>query len=110
MEKLQAFRIVGISMHLQIEVEECFADVTKFWAESQRTGSVEAISQLIYKKPYGLLHRRCHRYTHARRCKNTTLKMEPEQFFTYKGGMTNPQAMQDLQTQNRYGVVTFFRL
>jgi AraC family transcriptional regulator len=54
-EKKEAFRIVGAKEHMLLNVEENFARVPQFWAETFQNGSFETICGLADKEPYGVL-------------------------------------------------------
>ncbi len=54
-EKKSAFRVVGVKEHMQVNVDENFSRVPKFWAETCQSGRFEAICQLANQKPCGVL-------------------------------------------------------
>ena len=54
-ETRDAFRIVGVKEHYAMNVEECFAEVPKFWQRTVQSGAVPDILTLIDNEPAGLL-------------------------------------------------------
>lgn len=50
-----AFRIVGVKVHLNMKTEECFEKVPQFWQETVQSGIVPGICSLMDQPPYGLL-------------------------------------------------------
>lgn len=54
-EKKEAFRVVGIKEHMELNVEENFSRVPQFWGETFQNGNFERICALINKEPYGVL-------------------------------------------------------
>ncbi len=50
-----AFRIVGVKVHLYMKTEECFEKVPLFWQETVQSGIVPGICSLMDQPPYGLL-------------------------------------------------------
>lgn len=55
LEEKSAFRIVGTKIHMEMDIDECFAKVPQFWGECYQNGMSEKIAQLINQSPYGLL-------------------------------------------------------
>jgi AraC family transcriptional regulator len=54
-EEREAFRIVGAKAHFDMSVEESFAKVPQFWAQTTQSGLAAAICALPAKEPCGLL-------------------------------------------------------
>lgn len=54
-EKRDAFRIVGVKEHMDLNVEENFASVPLFWQKTVQSGIVPAIIGAMDREPYGLL-------------------------------------------------------
>lgn len=54
-EKKEAFKIVGVKEHFEMSLDESFAKVPQFWAETVQSGIIPKICELINKPPYGLL-------------------------------------------------------
>lgn len=50
-----AFRIVGVKVHLNMKAEECFEKVPQFWQETVQSDIVPGICSLMDQPPYGLL-------------------------------------------------------
>jgi len=50
-----AFRIVGVREHYNMNIEQCFAKVPLFWQKTVQSGIVPAICYLMDQEPYGLL-------------------------------------------------------
>ena len=55
LEEKSAFRIVGTKIHLEMNLDECFAKVSQFWGECYQNGMSDKIAQLINQFHYGLL-------------------------------------------------------
>ncbi len=53
--KKEAFRIVGVKKHLNIDIEENFAEVPMFWQKTTEGGQIPDIVSLINREPLGLL-------------------------------------------------------
>ena len=51
----EAFRIVGVKEHLDMNVEECFEKVPVFWQKTIQSGVVPNILSYMNKEPFGLL-------------------------------------------------------
>ena len=54
-EKRDAIRIVGVKEHMDLNVEENFANVPLFWQKTMQSGIVPAIIGAMDNAPYGLL-------------------------------------------------------
>lgn len=54
-EKKEAFRIVGVKEHYEINIEENFATVPIFWKNTGESGMIPKICSLMSKYPFGLL-------------------------------------------------------
>jgi AraC family transcriptional regulator len=54
-EEREAFRIVGAKAHFDMNVEEGFAKVPQFWAQTTQSGLAAAICALPMREPFGLL-------------------------------------------------------
>lgn len=54
-EKKEAFRVVGISMPLEKEIEKNFAIVPQMWHKAATDGTVERLASLMEGPPNGLL-------------------------------------------------------
>lgn len=54
-EKKEPFRIVGISMPLDRNIENNFASVPKMWQEAAANGTVEKLAGIMDTQPMGLL-------------------------------------------------------
>ena len=54
-EERDAFRIVGAKAHFGMDLEESFAQVPKFWAQTVQSGMAQAVCALPAKEPCGLL-------------------------------------------------------
>lgn len=54
-EKREAFRIVGVKEHMELNVEENFVLVPQFWAETFKNGMFDKICQLSNQEPFGVL-------------------------------------------------------
>ena len=54
-EERDAFRIVGAKAHFDMALEESFAQVPQFWAQTMQSGMAQAICALPVREPYGLL-------------------------------------------------------
>ena len=54
-EERDAFRIVGAKAHFGMNLEESFAQVPKFWAQTVQSGMAQAVGALPMKEPCGLL-------------------------------------------------------
>lgn len=54
-EKKEAFKIAGISMPLEQEIEKNFENVPKMWAKAQMDGTIPRILSLMDAEPKGLL-------------------------------------------------------
>lgn len=54
-EKKDAFRIVGIKEHYKLNVEENFAQIPAFWAQTVQSGKFAQILGLINQEPKGVL-------------------------------------------------------
>lgn len=54
-EKKEAFRVVGVKEHYEINIEENFAAVPMFWQKTGEIGVIPAICSLMCKEPVGLL-------------------------------------------------------
>ena len=54
-EERDAFRIVGAKAHFGMNLEESFAQVPKFWAQTVQSGMAQAVCALPAKEPCGLL-------------------------------------------------------
>ncbi len=53
--KKEAFRIIGVSKHYKMNIEENFNEVPKFWQETTMSGKIPEIIALNNCAPYGLL-------------------------------------------------------
>jgi AraC family transcriptional regulator len=51
----EAFRIVGVKEHMDMNVEECFEKVPLFWRETVQSGVVPQMLSLMNQQPLGLL-------------------------------------------------------
>ncbi len=54
-EERDAFRIVGAKAHFGMNLEESFAQVPQFWAQTMQSGMAQAVCALPGKEPCGLL-------------------------------------------------------
>lgn len=54
-EKKDAFRIVGVKEHMELNVEENFARIPQFWEETFQNGLFTEICQLSNQEPSGVL-------------------------------------------------------
>lgn len=54
-EEREAFRIVGVKAHFDMSLEESFAQVPQFWAQTMQSGMAAAVCALPAKEPCGLL-------------------------------------------------------
>ncbi|MCX8129749.1 MAG: AraC family transcriptional regulator [Clostridia bacterium] len=54
-EKKAAFRVVGARKHFDLNVEENFKEVPKFWGETFQNGMIAEIGQLSNQEPFGVL-------------------------------------------------------
>ena len=54
-EKKESFRIVGVSEHYPISIEEIFKEVPRFWQKTAMEGSIPKMLSLMNKPPFGLL-------------------------------------------------------
>lgn len=54
-EKKDAFRIVGVKEHFEMNVEESFLKVPLFWQKTVQEGLVPSICSLMDRPPFGLL-------------------------------------------------------
>lgn len=54
-EKKDAFRIVGVKEHIEMNVDENFIRVPQFWGETFQNGMFDSICQLSNKEPCGVL-------------------------------------------------------
>ncbi|HWQ51726.1 MAG TPA: GyrI-like domain-containing protein [Terriglobales bacterium] len=54
-EKKEAFRIVGFAKHFQMNLEESFAKVPKFWAETVQNGNFMKLFPLMAREPAAIL-------------------------------------------------------
>ena len=54
-ETKEAFRIVGVSKHYEMNIEENFKEVPKFWQKTMITGKIPKILKLNDTEPKGLL-------------------------------------------------------
>ena len=54
-EQKDAFRIVGAKKHLDMDVEQCFAEVPLFWQKSVQSGIIPQLCALINRPPLGVL-------------------------------------------------------
>ena len=54
-EERDAFRIVGAKAHFGMNLEESFAQVPKFWAQTVQSSMAQAVCALPAKQPCGLL-------------------------------------------------------
>ena len=54
-EKRDAIRIVGVKEHMDLNVEENFANVPLFWQKTVQSGIVPEIIGAMNREPYGLL-------------------------------------------------------
>lgn len=54
-EKKDAFRIVGVKEHMDMNIEESFAKVPLFWQKTAQTGIIPQILRLMNQPPFGLL-------------------------------------------------------
>lgn len=54
-ERKEAIRIVGVKEHLDMKVEECFAEVPQFWQRTVQAGMIPRILALLNQPPFGLL-------------------------------------------------------
>lgn len=54
-ETREAFRIVGISMPLQREIEKNFLEVPRMWQRAQSDGTVQKLAELMEGSPEGIL-------------------------------------------------------
>jgi AraC family transcriptional regulator len=58
-EKRDAFRIVGVKAHYALNVEENFAQIPIFWANTVQSGKLAQILGLLNQEPGGLLGVSC---------------------------------------------------
>ncbi|MGI6402869.1 MAG: AraC family transcriptional regulator [Oscillospiraceae bacterium] len=54
-EKREAFRIVGVKEHYELNIEENFAQVPAFWAKTVQSGKFPQILNLLNQEPRGIL-------------------------------------------------------
>ena len=54
-EKKEAFRIVGISVPLESEIEKNFETVPKHWGKAAQNGTITRLCQLMNSQPLGVL-------------------------------------------------------
>jgi AraC family transcriptional regulator len=54
-EKKDAFKIVGVKEHFDMNIEESFLKVPLFWQRTVQTGIIPKLCQMINKEPFGLL-------------------------------------------------------
>jgi AraC family transcriptional regulator len=54
-EKKEAFRIVGVKEHFDMNLEEAFAQVPLFWQKTIEAGLMPAVLELLNQPPLGLL-------------------------------------------------------
>lgn len=54
-EKRDSFKIVGVSKHFPMKVEQCFSEVPVFWQETIQSGVVPQILAQLDREPFGLL-------------------------------------------------------
>ena len=54
-EKKDAFRIVGVKEHYELNVEENFGQIPAFWAKTVHSGAFAQILGLLNQKPGGIL-------------------------------------------------------
>lgn len=54
-EKKEAFRVVGIKEHFELNIEENFKEVPMLWKKTAESGMISAIFSLLCKEPFGLL-------------------------------------------------------
>jgi AraC family transcriptional regulator len=54
-EKKAAFRVVGVTEHFDMDVEEAFARVPLFWQKTIQSGMIPEILAQLNQPPYGLL-------------------------------------------------------
>lgn len=51
----EAFRIVGVKEHFDMNVEECMKNVPLFWQKTVQSGIIPGILSLMNREPFGLL-------------------------------------------------------
>lgn len=54
-ESKEAFKIIGLKEHYEMNVEEAFAKVPLFWQETVQSGMIPRILTLLNQPPFGLL-------------------------------------------------------
>ncbi|MFZ5988561.1 MAG: AraC family transcriptional regulator [Bacillota bacterium] len=54
-EKKEAFRVVGVREHFELNIEENFVAVPAFWQKTVENGMIPVICSLMCKEPFGLL-------------------------------------------------------
>lgn len=54
-EKKEAFRIVGVKEHMDLNVDENFAKVPLFWQKTAQSGMIPKLSELMNRPPFGVL-------------------------------------------------------
>lgn len=54
-EKREAFRIVGVKAHYELNAEENFAQIPAFWARTVQSGAFAQILGLLNQEPRGIL-------------------------------------------------------
>jgi len=54
-EKKEAFKIVGVSEHYTINIEENFANVPLFWQKTAQSGIIPMICSFMDQEPYGIM-------------------------------------------------------
>lgn len=110
-EKKGSFRIVGVKLHTEMDLEVCFAKVPQFWGETFQNGMFEVVCNLIDQPPYGVLgvstcmNGKDFDYyiaapTNKEAPENTYEYEVPEAtwaIFEYRGAMPNAEGIQALQ-------------
>lgn len=54
-EKKDAFKIIGVKEHLDMNIEESFAKVPLFWQKTVQTGMIPKLCELMNQPPFGVL-------------------------------------------------------
>jgi AraC family transcriptional regulator len=54
-EKKEAFRIIGVKEHFDMNLEEAFAQVPLFWQKTVEAGLIPEVLEMLNKPPLGLL-------------------------------------------------------
>ena len=54
-EKKNAFRVVGVKAHYELNIEDNFAQIPEFWAKTVQSGALPQILGLLNQEPQGIL-------------------------------------------------------